>query len=309
MAIVLGYVAGNQLLGVSRDYQDYLQFFDWSARVPLEHALSHRFENGFTLLVAMLNEARLDSVSVYAVIAGVAIFVKYFALQSRNHFWLIFTAFTFYYLLRYYTLFEMTVLRATVALALAFYVFYTRDRYEVRIKHIALLALASTMHVSSVIFLPIYLIKPAGRVVVIGVGLICFVSVVLAQYAVFEVLATYIPLLNSYRGYGQASLLPVPFAFDIAFLVFVLANWARNDCLMKTSAMGMVIGVAMHYSLLEHAILAGRFRELLSVFYLLYVVRAVTYPRTFVKYGSIAFMLVTALLYAYATYIHDPLLT
>jgi hypothetical protein len=100
MAIVLGYVAGYQLLGVSRDYQEYLNFFVWTTQVPLEYALAHRFENGFTLLVAMLNEARLDSVSVYAVIAGVAIFVKYFALQSRNHFWLIFTAFTFYYLLQ-----------------------------------------------------------------------------------------------------------------------------------------------------------------------------------------------------------------
>ena len=165
------------------------------------------------------------------------------------------------------------------------------------------------MHVSSVVLLLIYLIRPAGPVIVIGVGLASFISIVMIQHAVFDVLSIYFPLLNNYRSLGQAALLPIPFAFDIAFLIFVSANWARNDCLMKTCAMGMSLGIAMHYSLLDHAILAGRFRELLSIFYILYMVRAVTYPRTFVKYGSVVFFMFRAILHAYAMYIHDPLLT
>lgn len=309
MALILGYVAAHQLLGISRDYSGYIDFFDWLDRVPLWHALIHRFEDGFTLVAVGAKRLQLDSIHVYALIAGIAIFVKYFALQTRAYFWLIFSTFTFYYLLRYYTLFEMTVLRATVAVSIAFYVFYTRDRYEIRLKHIAMLAVASTMHASAFIFLPVYLIKPAGRVVVVGVAIALFFSVLLVKHVVFDLAANYFPILNVYREVGSASFLPIPYMVDIAFFVFIMVNWQRNDCLMKTCALGMAVGMAIHFSTLEYAIIAARFRELLSIFYVLYVVRAVNYPRTFLKYGSILFVLLTATLHVYVMYVHDPLLT
>lgn len=309
IAVALGYVSGHQLLGTSRDYENYIIFFDWLKSIPANEAFSYRFEPGFILLAAGFATLQISSAAIYGCIASITIFLKYIALQSTRNFWPVFAALTLYYAARYFTLFEMTVLRATVALSLAFLAFYARTAHEYRTKDLLLLLAAVSMHYSAIVFIPIYLIRPVNRATVIALGATSFVIILATKNIALAILPDYVPVFGTYQELTKATLLPIPFAVDIAFFCFILFNWRRNDALMKTCALGMAIGIAFHFSLLEYSLLASRFREILSVFYLLYVVRAVGYARNEVKYATIAYAAVSATLHLYAGYVHDPLLT
>lgn len=309
LAIFLGYLAGFQIPGQSRDYANYLIYFDFANESSWPEVLAYRFEPGFATLTYLLVALQLSGAAVYSLIAGGSIFVKLMALRTATHFWLSLAVLTLYYVARYFTLFEMTVLRAGVALSIAFYVFYSRIAHEYRAKHLLLLIVAVSMHYSAIAFFPIYLIRPSTRAAVIAIGTASFITILIVKNVALSILPNYVPVFATYHEFSKATLLPIPFVVDIAFLFFVLLNWRGNDALMKTCALGMAIGIAFHFSLLDYSMLAGRFREILSVFYLLYVVRAVGYARNEMKYAAVAYAAVSAILHLYAAYVHDPLLT
>lgn len=308
-AVFLGYVSGHQLLGTSRDYENYIIFFDWLKSTPANEIFSYRFEPGFILLAAGLATLQITSTAIYTCIASITIFLKYIALQSTRNFWPVFAALTLYYAARYFTLFEMTVLRATIALSLAFLAFYTRTGHEYRTKDLLLLLAAVSIHYSAIVFIPIYLIRPLNRTTIIALGAASFITIFATKNIALALLPDYVPVFGTYQELTKATLLPIPFAVDIVFFCFVLLNWRKNDALMKTCALGMAIGIAFHFSLLEYSLLAGRFREILSLFYLLFVVRAVGCARSEMKYATVAYAAVSAALHLYAGYVHDPLLT
>lgn len=309
ISVVFGYVSGHQLLGTSRDYENYIIFFDWLKSTPANEVFSYRFEPGFILLAAGFATLQISSAAIYTCIASATIFLKYIALQSTRNFWPVLAALTLYYAARYFTLFEMTVLRATVALSLAFLAFYSRTAHDYRTKDLLLLIAAVSIHYSAIVFIPIYLIRPLNRTRVIALGTASFVTIFATKNIALAILPDYVPVFGTYQEFNRATFLPIPLAVDIAFFIFVLFNWRKNDALMKTCALGMAIGIAFHFSLLEYSMLAARFREILSVFYLLYVVRAVGYARTEMKYATVAYAAVSATLHLYAAYVHDPLLT
>ena len=309
LAICLGYLAGFQIPGQSRDYANYLIYFDFAKESSWPEVLAYRFEPGFATLTYFLVSLQLSGAAVYSYIAGVSIFLKFVALRTKAHFWLSLATLTLYYVARYITLFEMTVLRAGIALSIAFYVFYSRIAHEYRAKDLLLLLVAVSMHYSAIVFIPIYLIRPSTRATVVALGAASFIAILTVKNVALNILPSYVPVFATYHDFSKATLLPIPFAVDIAFLLFVLLNWSRSDALMKTCALGMVMGVAFHFSLLEYSLLASRFRELLSVFFLLYVVRTVGHGKNEMKYATIGYAAVSAALHLYAAYIHDPLLT
>lgn len=308
-SIGLGYLAGFQILGQSRDYENYLIYFAFAKESSWLDILSYRFEPGFATLTYILVSLQLSGAAVYGIIAGASIFLKFVALRTTAHFWLSLAVLAFYVVARYFTLFELTVLRAGVALSIAFFVFYSRAAHEYRATHLILLLVAVSMHYSAIAFIPIYLVRPSTRSVVLTLTAATFFTILAAKNAALTILPSYLPVLATYGEFSKATILPMPFAVDIAFLLFVLRHWDKNDALMKTCALGMAISVAFHFTLLEYSVVASRFRELLSVFYLLYVVRAMGYARNEVKYATIGYTVVSATLHLYAVHFHDPLLT
>ena len=309
VAIILGFVAGFQLLGQSRDYENYLIYFDFASNSLLPEVLAHRFEPGFAVLAYLLAAFQLGGPSIYSFIVGGSMFLKYFSLRTTINFWPTYAVFTIYYIARYFTLFEMTVLRTAVAIAIAFFVFFTRNDHEYRWKHLLLLLVAVSFHYSSIIFIPIYILRPERKGTVIAAGVVCFITILVSRSLALEFLPNYVPVFTTYNEFTKSTILPVPFAVDIVFFLFVLFQWNNNDTLMKTCALGMAISVAFHFSFLDYSIFASRFRELLSIFFLLYIVRAITYARNETKCAAVIFAAVSAAIHLYATYIHDTLLT
>ena len=270
--------------------------------------LAYRFEPGFAALSYLLAAFQFSGPSIYSVIVGGSMLVKYLSLRTTSNFWPTFVVFTIYYLARYFTLFEMTVLRTAVALSIAFFVFYSRKDHECCGKHLLLLIISMFFHYSAIIFIPVYLFRSPSRLSVVFAGLACFVAILSARNIALAVLPSYVPVFATYHDFTKATILPKPFAVDILFILFALFMWKNSDSLMRTCVLGMLISVSFHFSLLDYSILASRFRELLSVFFLLYIVRSVSFSNNEIKYITISYAAVSAVLSLYATYIYDPLL-
>lgn len=306
---MLGLAAGYQLFGESRDYQNYLGFFSWLQTSDGLTIFQHRFEPGFVLLSYVLVTAKLSGPALFGAIAAACLFIKYAALPPSRNLWALFVVFTTFYLSRYYVLFETTVLRATVAFSLAFLAFCRIPKHGRNCSGVLLLLVAVSMHYSAIVLLPVYLLRLNSRMAVVIAAVAAYMIVVAVAAAALELLPVYLATFAAYEGFYQATFLPIPMALDLAFLGFALMNWRTSDDLMRTCLLGMAMAGAIHFGLLEYSLLAGRFRELLSVFVLLYVVRAISEGQLIVRTGVVAYVVLSSAMHLYINLVRDPLLT
>ncbi|WP_084545493.1 EpsG family protein [Cupriavidus malaysiensis] len=310
IATLLRVLSGYQAFGESRDYDNYLQFFD-AVRVSANfNDISYRFEPGFSAVVYALVKIGLNNPVVYAVIAGVAVFVKCCAVPHSRRYVFVFAVFVFYLLTRYLALFEMTVLRANCAFALAFLVFVRRETPEYRVKDLVLLLGGVLFHYSAIVFLFIYSIKRVTRLRVVLIAVVAFLAIMVSKGVLLSYLQGYLNALSNYSDAGKtATTFPVLFMLDLLLLIFILLTWQACDLPMRYCALGIALSASFHFALLDNSVFAGRFRELLSVFVLIYVLRAFSCRSPLVKSISSMFVLATGVLHVYVTYFYDPLLT
>jgi hypothetical protein len=302
LAVIIGLASGYQIFGDSRDIGNYFIFFDEVRYAPSILSLQTRFEPGFSALVySLIKVTNLDNQLIYALIVSFFVFIKYASIDYTKKYWTVFFVFTFYFVVRYVPLFEMTVLRASCALSIVFYVFMRKNDGELRIKEIIILFCAILFHYSAAIFLFIYFIKPTSRKKIIFVSVIAFLVIIFFKKIVLQILPNYIPVFNTYDSFNNATLVPIPYMLDIVFLIFMLVYFDAADLVMRYAILGVTIGVAFHFSLLEYSIFASRFRELLSIFLLIYAVRAMSCSDKKVKYGVILYVFFSGFL------IYDPL--
>lgn len=307
-AIAIGVMSGYQLIGLSRDFENYFEFFEIVRESVNYWDINYRFEPGFTALIYGLTRAGFDNYLIYSIVAGLVIFVKYFSIEFSDKYWAVLSIFTFYLVCRYIVLFEMTVLRAACAFALAFYVFYRKSNDSINWVNFFILCAAIAFHYSAIVFVLIYFLRPVNlrRIILVAVGV--FFVVYFAKKIAFIYFPEYISFFSNYEDFGKATFLPVPFAIDILFLIFVALKFEAADVSMRYAVMGMALSVAFHFSLIDYVIFASRFRELLSVFFLIYVVRAVYCDDDNVRYVSVIYVLLSGLMHLYVYFIHDPLL-
>jgi len=310
LASTLGVIAGFQLIGTSRDYDNYLYFFQAISELSSFEIFEYRFEPGFTALTYALVNANLEAAAIYTVFATLALFTKIWALKDLKNYWVALLLFLVFYLGRYFTLFEMTVLRAALAFSIGFFVFMNRSDSGYQAKDVLLLGIAITMHFSALIFIPIYIYTPKNRYQVISAALIFFIMAASIKEVALSLLPNVFVVIATYDEFNEAStLLPKPMILDIAFLAFMLYKWRFADAAMKTSVYGFSIGLAFHFSMVDYSILASRFRELLSLFLLIYVVRSMDCTSKITRVTSIGYAILSSALHLYTTHIHDPLLT
>lgn len=309
VAVLLGFLAGGQVFGVSRDYLNYVDFFDLVRSSDSFFDVKTRFEPGFTALVYFLVEGGLDNSWIYGVIAGLCVAVKVAALRSSELSVRLVLLFLFFYLSRYFILFEMTVLRAAIAFSIAFFVFWRKDVDGFRSNEFFWLVVAVFFHYSAIVFVLIYFLGRLGsRGAVFGALFLCFVGF-LVKDVLFLWLQPIFPVFSSYEDVDVSkTIVPIPYFLDMFLIIFALFFWAKNTVSMRYSVIGLLIGVAIHFSMLGFPIISGRFRELLSVFVLIYVLRGSFSDSRVVRVFSGGFALMSGLLNFYAITVYDPLL-
>lgn len=309
IAVILGIFAGYQYFGISRDYPNYVEFFELVRGSDGLIGVDTRFEFGFTALVYMLVSLGLSNVAIYGTICAICIMLKGVAIRTSELSLGLIAVLVFFYLSRYYILFEMTVLRASIAFAIAFYVFWRKDKRELKLGEILLLCLAVSFHYSAIVLLAVYVLGrfnfKLASLVVFGIFFVGFVlrDLLFAEFqAIFPVLGTYLDVQAS------TTIVPLPFMLDIALIGAALGLRRHNDVTMQYALIGMMLSVAIHFSMLEFPIVAARFRELLSVFVLIYVLKAFTSESRVVQLLAVVFAVGSGMLNLYAMTVYDPLL-
>jgi EpsG family len=307
-AVIIGLASGYQVFGISRDYENYFEFFD-VVRNSLDYlSVNYRFEPGFTVLIFGFTRSELDNYLIYSLVVGIIVFIKYFSIDFSDKYWSALSVFSFYLISRYVVLFEMTVLRAACAFSLAFFVFFRKSTNSIRLMDIFILGVAVSFHYSAIVFFLIYFSNPRSGGKIILVAAAIFLAIYFAKNLALIYLPEYLSVFSTYHEFDVATFLPIPFAIDIVFLVFILLKFEVVDSAMRYAAMGMALSVAFHFSLTDYSIFASRFRELLSVFVLIYVVRAVYCTDSKVRDVSILYVILTGLMHLYVCFMYDPLL-
>lgn len=309
LALVLGLTAGYQSLGVSRDYKNYFAFFDLVRNSENYWTIDYRFEPGFTALIYWLVNLKLNNAEIYSIIAGCAILIKYSSIEHGRRYWAAILVFTFYFFTRYLILFEMTVLRAACAFSLAFFVFIKRKTMSVSVGDIMILVLGTLFHYSAIVFVIIYLIRPTNKWRIIITASLTFLIIYILKRMALTYLPQHVSVFLTYSNFGEATLLPIPLIADMLFLLFALLKFENSDLPMRYAMLGMGIGLAFHFSLLDYSMIGGRFNELLSVFFLVYVVRASICEYSSIRHTSLLYSFGTGLGYFYLYKYYEPLLS
>ena len=152
LATAFGFAAGYQWFGESRDYENYIYYFSWVGIADFSEVIAYRFEPGFALSSFLLAKANLTAPFIYSILAGAALAIKFLSINEKKFYIRTFCLFLVFYGLRYFVLFEMTLLRATLAMSLAFFVFMRKKTKDFRIVDFILLSLG----VSFYIYLSLY---------------------------------------------------------------------------------------------------------------------------------------------------------
>lgn len=308
-ALILGLVSGYQLIGTSRDYDYYLIFFEMIKQEGLLSSFEYRFEPGFVFITYLISTIFSSGDTIYTVIAAFCIFIKIISLNQLNNFWHAILAFTLFYLTRYFTVFEMTVLRVNVAVSIAFFVFLLWDGKKSKIEDLILLCIGVMMHYSAVIFILIYLLKFKTRIqIFIFTGLL-YLIIISTKNNFLIYLQDYIFVLSTYDNLTPSTLIPKPMIIDLLFLFFMLFYWRYADFQMQLAIYGVIIGLVFHFSLIEFGLIGGRIREMLSIFFIIYTTRSFHNNVKVIRYGSAIFLVLSGIVYLYVTYIYDPLLS
>jgi len=310
IALPLSYVAGYQIIGESRDYLNYLSFFDLVRSAKNYSEISYRFEPGFTFIAYWLAHIGFGNEWIYGFFAGTCIYIKYSALPVFHENLISFLVFTFLFLCRYFILFEMTVLRAAVAFSIVFAVFLKKENEQSTIKEVFFLVLAALFHYSAIVFFPIYFIGKLTRKKIIVLSIFSFFLILFSEKLALTILPNIFPVFKTYGAIkSEATLLPAPMILDIALIVFGLVFWSENDLPMRYSIFGMTLSIVFHFAVLDFSVISGRIYEILSVFVLIYLVRAAMQKNALLMTLAVLFSIFDGAVNLYAVTIHEPLLS
>lgn len=312
VAVVLSWVAGGQLLGVSKDYVQYETFFDMAREVSSLSDFNTRFEPAFVLLTYVFSRLPLSSSWIYGLFSFLALYIKGRGLLAIDAPAKIVFLFFVFYLSRYFPLYELTQLRVAIALSVAFYVFVRDGGVRIELHNVALLIVAVFFHYSTFILLVVYFFRGVSKIYVLLVFVATFFIAMLGKGVMLETLPGYFRVAQMYAsvGYGntEASYFPKTMVFDVLIVIFAFCFWAEHSCKMRRCVIGLTAGFAIYYGFIDFPVVAFRLMEVTSIFAIIYIVFAMQSHLSVIRYFACLIAGISAPVYIYLYFVHDPLL-
>lgn len=265
----------TQVLGESPDYVNYDIFFDLLRFDGIQTIYTSKFEPGFTIIAFALTTLFSSNLLVYSVIVAGAMFLKGVAIYLFSSARSIFFFVAVFYFARYYPLHELTQIR--VACGTAFLLVAAIFLWRGNLLY-ALFACVAALcfHASTLVVIPILFFKTPKRGYIILIGLWAFVLVIVGQEFVFSYIASFASIFNYNQGVGYGDVSPNPLSavllLDWAMIAFSLIFWNRLTIMMKRVVLLEIFGMLIFYGSLDFPVVAHRFREIISVFWVFFVV-------------------------------------
>lgn len=302
---IVGFLlAVTQIFGKSPDYFNYDVFFDLVRRESLSTLSISRFELGFSVLVICLTNFLASNLVVYGWIVFAIMLLKGWAMRAYAPSSKIFLVCIGFYLIRYFSLHELTQLRAACAIAFVLVGSISIwNGYFIRGAFICSLALL--FHMSAGAVLPALLLTTTKRWQVVFIGFGVFVFVFVFSNLVTGYLGGYIQVLNSYQTQGFFDVKPNPFAIqllvDWGLVIIALILWDKLTILMRRIVLIQLIGMAIFYGGIELGVVAHRMREFYSVFWVFFLADGLRLTATRVL--SYGFVFICMVFYSYVFFI------
>jgi hypothetical protein len=261
--------------GAPRDYEEYEAYFDSMREVGLLVTFREtRFEPGFAILAYAGSLAFRESLLAFAVLSSLFAGIKIAVLQSYAPHWWAATVATSFYLVRYLPIHEMTQLRASIcaALLLATYGFVVAGRWRTAV---VLGGAALLTHMSAVFVLPLMALRVTRRRYLPLLFAVLFLSVLYGLPRVAAGLAGTFQVLEFYEfGAETTSPFAAVVVLDALMIGASLLLWEHLSETMRHVVVMQIGALAFYFALLGAPALAHRIRELVSVFWVIFVAAA-----------------------------------
>ncbi len=301
LIVLVGFLLSvTQIFGQSPDYSDYSDFFDLVRSEGLEVLVVSRFEPGFSIFALVLTTLLTTNVVVYSCIVAGALILKGWVIRAYLSSRKLFIFVVAFYFVRYFPLHELTQLRAACAIALILVGAMVLWKGKL-LSGILICALAVTFHMSSVAIIPALFLPSIKRWQVMSITFMVFVLIFIFSGLITGYLGNVILVFDSYQVVGFGDDRPNPFSIqlliDWAMIVVSLIMWNRLSLLMKRVILLELIGMAIFYGGIEFAVIAHRFREFYSVFWVIFVTEGLRQKAT--ELVTSGFVLVSITFYFY----------
>jgi hypothetical protein len=290
----------TQTFGESRDYFIYDEFFNLVRNEGLNIINVSRFELGFSIISVFLTSIFTSNVLVYSLFVIVVMLIKGWIISiysARNK---VFIVVAVFYLVRYFSLYELTQLRAACAigfLMIAATFFLSGNRVFGILACVA----ASMFHMSAILVIATFFLQSSKRSHVLIISFFIFALIFTGTKIIAGYLENYIKVLEIYQNLGFGDIAPNPFSvallLDWTMIAISLTMWKKLTVVMRHVILFELIGMAMFYGLLDYPILAHRYREIFSVFWLFFV--AGSLRQNVLKIPTIGFVVASVAIYSY----------
>ncbi len=305
---VMSVIAAFYMAGISKDFSGYETYFSGIRNGGLSFALLSRFEPLFAAISFVVVLFVKSDLFVYLVFVVTAIWIKVSVIRQLAVTWSVLAIIVLFYGARFFPLFELTQIRVAIATSFILLAFLMASKD--RVKSAVLFSLVSIgFHFSSFVFLPFILLRKWGVKSAVVLALLILLTLTFVKVRMLDLLSEYMQVIDMYEkvGYGdKVNPLSVTVILDSVMIAVGMAFWRKSSRLMQNVLVVQVVGLALFYAFLDYAVLAHRFREMLSVMWVLYLVHAVQ-ERGVIKYFSYSFVIVNVGLYTYLFYFYKPI--
>ncbi|WP_298272272.1 EpsG family protein [Geobacter sp.] len=301
LSLIVFVFAFYQILGESRDWQSYDDFFELLRVEGTDSLGISRFEPGFVIVGLILTKLLSANLAVYGMIAASVMFCKCWVINQFSANRIIFFIVTLFYFIHFVPLHELTQLRVACSATFLLLAFVLLGRNN-RLVGLAACAVALAFHLSAIVVSPFLFIKSSSRRTVILVSVIVFIATLFGVGQVTSYFQDSIGVVKMYQEAGFGDQIPNPLSsamlLDWGMIVAGLFIWDRLSLSMKHVILLELVGMAIFYASMDFAVISHRIRELLSVFWIFFVAEGLQ-QELLVKQISILFVITSLILYSY----------
>lgn len=277
LTLIAFVVSVTQWFGVSPDYPNYDIFF-YNVRLYFsDEWATNRFEPAFVVASYFIAQLFESNVVVYSVIMCVGVAIKMALIGRFSNSIVFFILATTLYLAKYFSLHELTQLRASTAIAFLFLAFYFK--LQRRWGLVALFSIVATLfHYSSLMFIPFLLMPTISLGKTLFIGTSVFVVAKLLLWPLLPILSKYFIVLDSYFAnnvdFDATNFYSVVFVPEYCVIILYFLMWKKLTSTMKWVTSLQFFGFSILFGFSEVPVLGVRAREIYSFFWIVNVAQA-----------------------------------
>lgn len=282
--LVFAYLYGLCIFryGIGNDYFSYINIFRRAKTLSWKECFSDEIEAGYMLLCKVVSLFTKDDMVMHGVMSFLCLApTGYIIAKYSKNIWLschLYVCLTFYYS-------SMNFIRQTLSATILFLAFKWFSERKT-IPFIITILIASTIHGSVLLMIPMYLViayvKPTGKI--LGVGMVALILLYLTSNQILNAIAELIPRYSGYigtkyftHGLGQQYLI-VPTLYMILMLYAYLETDYKKEKYSTIFVNSSVINFAIWFFITKHFIL-----ERFSIYVYIFVMLSVPHVMDYLK--------------------------